>query len=771
MDTIKIAGSEHFSSAFNTAIGLGNVVDVYGLEDTDLLKEVFAGLVEMEAVEQCQNGVNEHLRVMKFNNGGHFDGNGTLHWRTVNAHSGTTFIELLGALLTLSRADAITALASIVNLDFENIKELASDKHVAETKGLHHPQKNVPQWIYLHRLPEGGAHAELVALHCILGNAQQIIGAIAIYRLNKREFCLPATVGNKVLCLGKYRPTAHFLNQHLIDVNPFVPVLLCQDMRTALALQRIIEQTVPEYRPKVIVTAHLGTDLFVLPWGYFYGHDVVFVCAPTKQCMAAVKGYEAQVRGAGAKSFRVYPGFLLHSTSDSKPSDSATDGLPSNESKLLHTAVTIEAIERPALFLQRVFAEAIPYADFVLWGQNLGVFKRPKGSEQDPASNDTLALPIFNNAGGGQMNQPMHISDVTLQHLLPERGLVMVHGAKNAGKSFVVLEFIKAKVIGKNAFGLFPLGEATASTLLLDSETPQNLLKSRFEQHNLADAIENGFYPHTKTDLSAAGFSPATLTTPKLRTALEDEIQTVGIKLICLDNLTTLCPPGAIYQQKIVGDLLDWTTYLGAQGVTCVLVHHSHKDEKNPENAAMRGSREFSIRAHTEVVVIGQEQIVADDTLGPKTAQAAASKSGLTLGLHVRFCKMASVLEGVTFWLHLPLNGDQWELLDITDKNGKIVVMDNAQASGANDVAEPSSFALAPAPAFEPSHSVSLTAKESKVLNFAIEQGGKVQTGKVATHLDISDNTARSILQSLCDNGRMQVIGEGPNTTYSVVSE
>ena len=106
-----------------------------------------------------------------------------------------------------------------------------------------------------------------------------------------------------------------------MDRHPFAKVLFCQDMRTALAHQRLLEQTRGYNPAEIIVTAHLGSDLSILPWSYFYGHDVVFVPAPTKVCMAMVKLYRGYITGAQAKSFRVYKGFLLHSSPNSDLND------------------------------------------------------------------------------------------------------------------------------------------------------------------------------------------------------------------------------------------------------------------------------------------------------------------------------------------------------------------------------------------------------------------------------------------------------------------
>ena len=143
------------------------------------------------------------------------------------------------------------------------IKDAAAEllQHAAELNGRALQSEDVPAILNI----EGGSVVILKEKTYIYGNAGQPIGAILRYRCNDNEFCLPATVGRGELSIGKCKPTAHFFNQHLMDRHPFAKVLFCQDMRTALAHQRLLEQTRGYNPAEIIVTAHLGNDLSILP--------------------------------------------------------------------------------------------------------------------------------------------------------------------------------------------------------------------------------------------------------------------------------------------------------------------------------------------------------------------------------------------------------------------------------------------------------------------------------------------------------------------------
>ncbi|MBB5143164.1 hypothetical protein [Desulfovibrio intestinalis] len=145
-----------------------------------------------------------------------------------------------------------------------------------------------------------------------------------------------------------------------MDQHPFAQVIFFQDMRTALAFKRMLGEARGHDPEKFIVTAQLGDNLSVLPWNYFHGHKVVFIPAPTKECMALVKLYKGYIAGTQTKSFHIYSGFLLHS----QPCCDLTghvEGITDVEEELLYKAVWIDTVERPTWLMEPVVKQGVSY--------------------------------------------------------------------------------------------------------------------------------------------------------------------------------------------------------------------------------------------------------------------------------------------------------------------------------------------------------------------------------------------------------------------------
>jgi hypothetical protein len=387
--------------------------------------------------------------------------------------------------------------------------------------------------------------------------------------------------------------------------------------------------------------------------------------------MALVKCYEKYVMGAGANSFKVATHILLHS----KPSDTLNSSdrpkLADVEEELLMKTVFLDDVERPLWFIRQLLNDAITYDEYIARGQKMGIFKQPKLADSGHTQIAGGDLKIFDPGSVVAATQPNSLAKVTLSQILA--GIVMLHGIKDAGKSLAALEFINAVTSGRTAFEVFPTNCPPAVVYLLDSETPEGALKARFEQYGLTAAVGKNFFPVSKMELLSLGEADLVLTDAAFRARLEAQMGSLKVKMLVLDNLTTLAESGTIYQQQAIGDILDLAGRLASRGITVVVLHHSKeqagKEKEQPGTARMRGSRESSIRAHTELVVIGTEQILADENLGTNEVQDAARMDGATIGLHFKVCKLASILKGKTLWFHLPLNGNVWKLLAVTGRD------------------------------------------------------------------------------------------------------
>ena len=230
-------------------------------------------------------------------------------------------------------------------------------------------------------------------------------------------FCLLANVTHRLF----------FLNQDEMDRNRSAIIIFCADIRTATALNNALKECRRD-TGDFIVTGHLGTDLSLLPWNYLYGHPVVFVPAPSTKSFASVKAYREYILGASVERFSVASNFLLHAAPSCDLQNMADDLDNVAEAELLRTAVHIDDIERPSVFLRNLVNNARGYEEFIQWGKNAGFFAVPKQELSLPPK-PTSAITFFDPDTVEENSQPTELADVTAEHIFS--GITMLHGPKN----------------------------------------------------------------------------------------------------------------------------------------------------------------------------------------------------------------------------------------------------------------------------------------------------------------------------------------------------
>lgn len=787
--SLELVGDENFSPGMEWLVGKANITNIYGVEDYGVEIAIFEASVESKALYEVHNESNHTLvtllRIARRECGVNLSKgpDGELRWRIGYQNiEGTSLVDLIRHIFTISRLDALATLAGIVNISFENITRLSSVSHVAEEQGIVPLDDMIPRFLFLSRYQ---GVAERIKLKKIKGHSGQTVGAIALYRYGETLFGLPATVGKRTLSIGIYKPTAFWLNQHHMDAYPSATIVICQDIRAALALSEILSESRNGAELNVIVTGHLFDDLSVLPWNYFFGHDVVFVPAPNKACLAMIKLYQTYSLGVGARSFKVATHILLHSKPSRGLNIPNMAELTDYEARLVRRAVCVDDIERPVWFIKQLLDDAISCDESVRHGQESGIFKRPKQVDRIEVYAQEREHTVFDFEAVSAVAPPKNIFAVTLAKILPP-GIIMIHGFKDAGKSFVVLELLRAALLGGMAFRIFAVTGSPAVADLRDSETPEDLFKFKIIENGLGKEIRKKFFPYSKVQQLRMGGKTLDLSDAKSRALVEAELVKENAAYFAIDNLTSFASPGEIYQQKIAGEILDWAGTLTAKGLGVLIVHHSnHKSEKDPIKAAMRGSQEFSIRAQTEIVVIGRKEILENADLGTEEVKAVASSSdGTVIGVHFRYCKLANVLEGHTFWFHLPQNKiSAWDLLSITGRGGESLEISPSQLSQASDEgtglggkpngeSHPLNFGenietVTEPPAETPDDA--LSKDEKKVMEYA-RQNGKIEIKDVRQLLDYGDTKSREILTGLVDAGLLKKIEakQGCPTVYGL---
>lgn len=771
---VGLHGRHPFSHFFGTASGSANISDNYGLEDELVLETIFEAILEREATFQFREKIDSNIRAITLirNEGAHIsitvDADGKPRWKmNLGRTKGSSWLSLVSAVFNLSRLDALATLAKIVGMDFYNLSRLSSDPHTAESSGtFQQPEENIPEILHLPGLPGGTTCAELTDKTYIYGNAGQVIGAILRYRLNGHDFCLPATVGRCVLCMGKYKPTAHFFNQHLMDKYPFAPIIFCQDMRTALALQRMLDTTRGYTPDKVIVTAHLGSDLSVLPWSYLHGHNVVFVPAPNQACMAMVKLYMGYIMGALGKSFRVYSGFLLHTSPDGDLKKSVENASEA-EVVLLNRIVIINEIERPSWLIQQVIKQAVSYEEFIKWGQSLGIFKKPKAMSPEASTEQKLALPQADPALSPA--KALTLADVSLYHTMRPDNYVLLAGMKGAGKTQVALSCCRAIIKGNVRWPLFSgTGIDAGNVAYIDAETPHDEYCANLEQHELVSELDHRFFGISMFDPNLPEFcSTFSLTDSAFREGLTEYLLKHKCRFVFLDNLTALMGD-TVAHGNWARVVLDWVKSLQKLGMCVVLVHHKSEDEEGKlHSTKIRGSHIFATLARTVIGLVSSTEILNND-LGTKRVQVAAAQDGLTVGLRFDASKAAPVLEKKTFWLHLELGASDWDYLAATGADGKEIILPSAH----NEVGNSSE----PLPLESKQNSEAFSERPQAILHalspderviLEILNTGSAKRGEIQNKSGFSADKTRLLLNNLTEMGMITREGQGKATYYA----
>jgi len=776
-DGIALAEKDSFSPAFDNALGRANTTNVYGL-NYDLIKVAFfEALLEREASRQFTSDSNADLLALlnitesqgrdRMTVFGNLGPNNELKWiLNYGNATGTTWTRLISVVFNLSRMDALATLANILSMNIDNLSKLSSDGHAAELLGGSQLVEDVPNTLHLPGLPAGSACAELMEKKYIYGNAGQIIGAILRYRLNGNDFCLPATVGRGVLCMGKYKPTAHFLNQHLMDQHPFAQVIFFQDMRTALAFESILEETRGYTHEKFIVTAHIGDNLSVLPWNYFHGHEVVFIPAPTKECMGLVKLYKDYIAGVQAKSFRIYSGFLLHS----QPGCDLTDhveGTTDAEEDLLHKAVWLDTVERPTWLMDQVVKQGVSYDEFVAWGQSLNIFKGSHKTSKVSPTGQSYSLPTADPA----LTPPLaHSLDmVTLYHIIRPGSFVALVGPKGSGKTQFAMSVCRGVIYGDTTWPLFSgNGVGAGNVAYIDAETPYDEFCANLQQHGLTEVHGTQFFGLSRFDPHLPDFcNTFSLTDAAFREGLATYLLKNKCRVVVLDNLTALMGDG-VHHGKAAETLLDWVKVLQSHGLCVVLVHHKTTDVGTPQHGVQaRGSHLYTTLARTVIILVSSAEIL-NNSVAPEIVQTKAAQDGLTVGIRFNASKAAPVLEKKTFWLHLPLGDSQWEFLAATGADGKEIEFAQVCAKPETGLAIQSNPLIDAPESGEVAILGQLSSDEKSVYDMA-QTAGNVKTADIVQKLNCCDRKARNLTKILEERGLLEPNGRnGSQQGYRV---
>lgn len=743
--------NQNFSENMITALG-ANTQCIYDVDDS-FYENLFAGLVEYEALCQLHDESKSTLGclLLSYDSACYDLMPDRLIWTFDRKTTHTSLIEFIQNALNINWLDALATLAGIIGMDYENIFYFSTEGSVPEAGAV---SSRIPSSI---SLPCQNSRAICTKLTQVMSPSGKVIGGFIQYRIKEHTLCLPATTIDGVLSIGKCKPPAFFLNQDEIDRNRSATVIFCADIRTAIALNNALKECRRD-TGDFVVTGHLGLDLSILPWNYLHGHPVVFVPAPSTVSLASVKAYREYIGGASVESFSVASNLLLHAAPSCNLQSMADELDNVAEAELLRTAVHIDSIERPSVFLQNLVNNARGYEEFVQWGQHIGIFRLDKSMDTS-AAHPVSELPPANPA----MIPPtaFKLADVTLYHSFRPGNLAILLGAKGAGKTQCALSACHALLAGNIPWPFFEgCLDDVGNIVYVDAETPYDEFCANLKQHHLDMEKGKRFFGLSKFAPELPEFcSSFYLTDRFFRDGLRRYLIEHQCRFVFLDNLTALMGD-SVHQGKFAQDVLTWVEELQKSGLCVVLVHHKSEFESASSSSdKARGSQIFTIRARTIIALLSSNEILKND-LGTPAVQEAAKQDGLTVGLRYNASKPAPVLEKKTFWLHLPLGASNWQFLAATGAQGDEITIPAIVETEVKIAPESSLRAFDTGREFLPD--------ERSLLKVLEEGSAKRET--IQQKLGFGEDKTRALLNSLIERGVVTKEGQGKATYYTLKS-
>lgn len=754
---IPLTTGDRFSPGLQEVLGSGNTTYIHG-PDGPLLVGVFEALMEHEANARYHYG-DEREAIKRFTELDDFyyckpERTGTLRWRIWGKQEVSgRWVDLISYVFNLPAMDALATLAKMLGTNIENLQHPTNRYRRDSSAAFRNLTEDVPDQLYLPRFTAGHRCIELVHRHDIHDNAGEVCGSFLEYTVGGKRFCLPATVSEGMLSVGNNPPRACFLNENLLGRYTASTILFFQDARSALSIEKLLGQ-IQGYDPtRFIVTAHLGDDLKIFPWSHFWGRDVVFIPAASKVDMARVKLYEDFITGAAANSFRVFPGFLLHSPPGVELAQ-VNENLPSQEAALFRDTMFIDDMKMPLAGAQQIIEKSGSYDEYKAWGQLRGIFKKPNEPVSTASRSEVHTLPPANPSE--TPDRPQNLGEVELHHFIRPGTSVAVLGAKNAGKTQVALSICAALRKKGAFFSIFRNASIVpCNVAYVDAETLPDEFQANLSQYGLDN--DAGFFGLCKHDKGKNyPFDTYSLMNPEFRAGLQEYLLDKGCRYVVLDNLVALMGNRIDYGAD-VQEVIEWVEQLQDAGICPIIIHHLGDETQGKA----RGSKIFTFRARTIITLTGKNEILRDSAIS-EPIKNSAHQEGLTVGLRFDTCKAGAILEGMTFYAHLPFGAAHWEKLGCYGLDGQKIEVpvaekviahpENAQPVTAEDTLEAKLKNLSP--------------DQRKVVQAL--HAGSAKRADLQKNLDWGEGKTQAVLNELLEKGIACKHGASSSTYYAL---
>jgi len=166
--------------------------------------------------------------------------------------------------------------------------------------------------------------------------------------------------------------------------------------------------------------------------------------------------------------------------------------------------------------------------------------------------------------------------EMILSPILPEQGLVMIHAPRGIGKTHVSLMIAYAVATGGQMFHGKWASDKSNKVLFVDGEMPLAVMQERLAKivnSTEAEAMKDDNLLIITPDIQDKGISD--LSTLEGQQVVEEHLK--NVKLLILDNHSSLCRRGRENEGESWIPLQEWFLTLRRRGISVLLIHHSNK--------------------------------------------------------------------------------------------------------------------------------------------------------------------------------------------------
>lgn len=591
---------------------------------------------------------------------------------------------------------------------------------------------------------------------------EKVVQAICRYSNENDRFFIIASsipVSNTLekLTIGEIPATAWPFSRAEINKNSAAPIVFPMSLHVAFHL-REIHHKAKHKEQNVIISGHFG-NITALDLHCFCGRTVILLPEFSREGYLNAKEFASKIQSS-ANDVKIYPWPIV---ADGMSADAMTAGPGSCwKQAFLEQIVDLRKELAPSSLLNIIFTNALSISKFNKRLSEVGLIDPEKETSQENYETLSPADPALTPA------KAFNLSDVTLFHTIRPGSIVMILGAKSAGKTQLALSACRSIIKGDVIWPFFKgLSIDAGNVAYIDAETPHDEYLENLEQHDLARETGRRFWGLSKFAPDLPEFcNTFSLMDKAFRDGLYNFLLRHQCRYIFLDNLTALMGD-YVNHGKPADDVLAWVEDLQKRGLCVVFVHHKDASAQGfTQDDKARGCQQFYIRSRTVIVLVSKDEIRTGN-FGIESVTKTALQDGLTVGLRFKDCKPAPVLKDKTFWQYLPLGASQWQFLAATGPDGKEIEF---AINGTDAITALSEECPSPTPgtALTAFAEHDLSPDQRTVLE--ILKSGSAKRKDIEKKTDFGEDKVRDLLNSLTEIKMVSKGGQGRATYYALKS-